>query len=229
MYKNKTQREKNLNRFSDFQSVRLSNHYYLELKPIIICLISSTQKYASGKVLDIACGNKPYEKLFSHCKSYLGCDIVQSSNNKVDIICDATNIPLESNTFNTVISTQSIEHIANYGGMLQEAYRLLKSGGYLILSGPMYWHLHEEPYDFFRFTKHGFKYILEEVGFDVIEVLPNGGKWAMFGQMVIHTFPHRLVRLRWFRKWNNWFFEKLDNRYFDDINTMNYVAIAKKP
>lgn len=224
-----TNRQVNVRRFNDFEDVNINDSNFLVLKPLINCLIESTQKYANGKVLDIACGNKPYEKLFKHCEQYLGCDIVQSSNNKVDILCEANKIPLDSNSFNTILSTQAIEHIGDYKGMIKEVFRLLDNGGHFILSGPMYWHLHEEPYDYYRFTKYGFKYILEDAGFEVLEILPNGGKWSMFGQMVIHTFPHRLVKRKWFRKLNNRIFEKLDQKYFDDINTMNYVVVVKKP
>lgn len=221
-------RDENIPRFEDFETVSLADRYYLVLKPLIVSLKMSAKKYATGTVLDIACGNKPYEKLFEHCIKYIGCDIVQSSSNKVDLLCEADKIPLDDSTFNTILCTQAIEHIGDYKGMLSESFRLLKTGGHLILSGPMYWHLHEEPHDYYRFTKHGFKYILEDVGFEIIDICPNGGKWALFGQIVIHTFPHFIVKHKIFRKLNNWIFEKLDKKHFDDINTMNYLLVARK-
>lgn len=215
-------------RFEDYEGLKISDNYYLHLNPLIQDLKVATEKYATGKVLDIACGNKPYEKMFYNCDTYFGCDIVQSSGEKVDLLCDASKIPLEDEEFHTVFSTQSIEHIRDYKAMLNEAYRLLIKGGYIILSGPMYWHIHEAPNDYYRFTKYGFKLILEESGFEIVEITPNGGKWAMFGQMVIHTFPQRLVKRKWFRKLNNKFFQWLDMRYFDDTNTMSYLAVARK-
>ena len=221
-------RQENIRRFEDFENVNIFNQYYLVLYPLNQSLIYSTQKYTFGKVLDIGCGNKPYEKLFSQCISYLGCDIVQSSGKKVDIICEANNIPLEKDSINTILCTQVIEHVADFKGMLAEAYRILMEGGCFILSGPMYWHIHEAPHDYYRFTKHGFKYILEDVGFGVIEIIPNGGKWALFGQMVIHSFPQWIVGKNWSRKIINRFFHKLDNKHFDDTNTMNYTIIAQK-
>lgn len=217
-----------LERFSNFHSVKYDNHFYLELNSIIESLSYAIKKYAKGAVLDIGCGNKPYENLFTHCEKYIGCDVIQSSQNKADIICTATEIPLKSSSFQTIICTQVIEHVENYNKMISEAFRLLECDGVLILSGPMYWPLHEEPYDFYRFTKHGFKYILEQAGFEIIEIKPNGGKWAMLGQMIIHTFPNWLVNKKWFRILINRTFERFDKKHFDSINTMNYVVIAKK-
>ncbi len=222
-------REDNLNRFKDFNKVDTTFRYYLSYNPLIRDLKYAVNTYATGKVLDIGCGNKPYAIMFDRCDEYIGCDIIQSSGNKVDIICKATKIPLEDNTLDTVFCTQVIEHVEDHDKLLNEMFRLLKPNGCVILSGPMYWHLHEEPHDFFRFTKHGFKYIFEKQGFKMVECLANGGKWATFGQMVIHTFPYFLTSKKFFRKLNNKFFSYLDKRYYNEYNTMNYVIVAKKP
>ncbi|MBU3663461.1 MAG: class I SAM-dependent methyltransferase [Bacteroidetes bacterium] len=187
------------------------------------------QNYAKGQLLDIGCGNKPYFSLFKDkIDAYVGCDIVQSSNNCVDIVSEATNIPLEGNIFDTVFSTQTIEHIGDFQLMLNEAYRLAKNDGIFILAGPMYWPLHEEPYDFYRFTKHGFAFSLKKAGFEVIEIIPNGGKWALLGQVLIQTLPTWLTFPKIMKRIHNAFFTWLDKKYFDSSNTMNYVVISKK-
>lgn len=222
-------RQENLGRFSNYKKVDLSDKYYLSYMPLFRDLSYAVSNYASGKLLDIGCGNKPYKEMFDDItEEYIGCDVVQSNMNMVDILCEATNIPLENSSFNTIFSTQVIEHVADHQQMIREAHRLLKDEGVFIVSGPLYWHIHEEPFDFFRFTKYGFQHILENNGFEVIEILANGGKWATFGQMVIHTFPHFLVKRKWFRKLNNYIFHRLDNKHYNDFNTMNYVVVARK-
>lgn len=222
-------REENLERFNDYRMVDISNHYYLHYKPLIRDLEYAVKKYAGEKVLDLGCGNKPYQGMFDGIsKEYIGCDVVQSSMKKVDIICEATNIPLPDSSFDTVFSTQVIEHVEDHRALLNEAFRLLKPGGYIIVSGPMYWHLHEEPYDYFRFTKHGFRYILKKSGFSVLEILSNGGKWTLLGQVILHTMPARFVRLKFVRALNNRLFSYLDKKYFNDFNTINYVVVGKK-
>ena len=206
-------------------------------------LFASIEKYASGELLDIGCGNKPYRSIVqTKVTKYTGCDIVQSSDNCVDIICEANHIPLAAESFDTVLSTQAIEHVEDHQGLVNEAFRLLKPGGVFILSGPMYWPLHEEPHDFFRFTKYGFKYILEKAGFTVLETQSNGGKWALCGQVVIHAlYPH--IKTGKSFRWKtarlllrciggiqsiNRFFAKMDKSYTSEISTMNYVIVAQK-
>ncbi|MBL0012847.1 MAG: class I SAM-dependent methyltransferase [Flavobacterium sp.] len=235
-------REENLQRYEKAVKVTVSNSNYLVYSSFHHELRNAIEKYASGSLLDIGCGNKPYESwMTGKVTKYVGCDIVQSSANRVDVLCPANKIPLENETFDTIFSSQTIEHLEDYQGMVDEAFRLLKSGGYFILSGPFYWHLHEEPYDFYRFTKHGFKYVLEKSGFEVCEIRANGGAWATLGQVINHTFSfsnpsankiakgikYLFRKLRLFILVNR-IFSYLDSKDFNPINTINYVAVAKK-
>ena len=92
------------------------------------------EHHASGKVLDIGCGNKPYQSLFvGRITEYIGCDVVQSDKNKVDVICPATQLSFNNESFDTVFSTQVIEHVDDPFKMLSESSRVLKPGGILII------------------------------------------------------------------------------------------------
>ena len=223
-----SQRVEGITRLRDYR-LDLGNAYYLHFRSLFGALERAANS-ANGRLLDIGCGNKPYEMMFSgRVTEYVGCDVVQSSDNRADIICPATSIPLPDASFDTVFCTQVIEHVADHRALLCEAARLLRSGGVIILSGPMYWPLHEEPYDFFRFTRYGFQTILEHAGFRVTSIESNGGKWALCGQVLIHTLEktafhrYRVIRIV------NRFFAALDDRWPDCMNTMNYVAVASKP
>lgn len=236
------ERKENIARLEKVQDIDSSNTNYLVYLSFHRDLHNAINNFAKGKLLDIGCGNKPYEIWCRGLVSeYIGCDVVQSSANKVDVLCPANHIPLENNNFDTILSTQVIEHVEDHQGLVNEAFRLLKPDGYFILSGPMYWNLHEEPYDFFRFTKHGFKYILEKAGFEVCEIISNGGAWATLGQVINHTFEFNnpnankiAKRIKYlFRKLRlhvlvNKIFSYLDDKDFNTINTMNYVVVAKK-
>lgn len=234
-------REEKLVRLNDYSNIDKMHREYLVYFYLIKDLQYAIKKYSKGNLLDIGCGNKPYEKEFEGLiDKYVGCDVIQSNLNKVDVLCNANKIPLEDNTFDTLFSTQTIEHVEDHQGLINEAYRLLKKDGYFIVSGPMYWPLHEQPYDFFRFTKHGFKYVLEKSGFEVVEMLSNGGMWATAGQALIHAFKnshssnlkvrilkglYTRLRLVWLI---NTVFLRLDKANYNPVNTMNYVIIAKK-
>ena len=210
--------------------IPINSPVYLEHHFFHASLRSAIAQYARGKLLDIGCGNKPYEDLLiGKIENYVGCDIVQSSENKVDVIAPANHIPLESNMFDTVFSTQTIEHVGDCQGLVNEAFRLLKPGGYFIVSGPMYWPLHEEPYDFYRFTKHGFKHLFDQAGLQTVEIIPNGGKWALMGQVIFHTLPSWVLLPKIVKIMLNKYFAHMDKKYFDPTNTMNYVAVAQKP
>ncbi len=233
-------RKDNLSRLSETE-INIDHLNYLHYKFYHRDLFNAFEKYATGKLLDIGCGNKPYQKILpKSVNSYIGVDIIQSDENKVDILCLANNIPLESNLFDTVISTQTIEHVEDHQGLINEAHRLLKEDRYLIISGPMYWPLHEEPHDFFRFTKYGFTYLLQKAGFEIVEVKSNGGKWSVAGQALLHAVPsiYNIIGFKGFllrtilkiikTKHINSFFSKIDEEINDQTNTMNYVIIAKK-
>ncbi len=236
-------RTENIARLSSTKA-SINHPYYIEYKFLFKDLEDAVKKYAKGDLLDIGCGNKPYSPFFDGLlDSYVGCDIVQSDKNLVDIISPATDIPLPDECKDTVFSTQVIEHVADHQGLLSEAFRILKPGGYAIISGPMAWEHHEEPYDFFRFTKYGFEHIFKKAGFTNIELIPNGGKWALVGQLFHNSLRssyfgkksfkakllsgfYFLFRIKWLI---NVFFVWLDNVDKDYSSTLNFVVIAQKP
>jgi SAM-dependent methyltransferase len=232
-------RQENLFRLSEIKLSKKDSSY-LVYKSLFRDLLIAIDKHAKGKLLDIGCGNKPYQSLMTNITEYIGCDIIQSSNNCVDIISQATNIPVDNKSFDTVFSTQTIEHVEDHLAMCKEAYRTLKNGGYFIVSGPMYWPHHEEPYDFFRFTKYGLKSILEKAGFEIVDIKANGGSWATAGQSLIHAIENHVPKTivgklfrKLFYKLNiivliNWSFDTLDTKNYNETNTINFVCVAKK-
>jgi len=129
-------------------------------------------------VLDIGCGHKPYRDLFANTQHWgmdHGC--VDTSP---DFVGDALLLPIRNQAVDIVFATQVIEHVRNPHLMVRECKRVLRPNGCLILSGPFFWPLHEEPYDFFRFTKYGFEQIVKEAGFVEWQILEDGGDWARF-------------------------------------------------
>jgi SAM-dependent methyltransferase len=143
------------------------------------------KKYANGRLLDIGCGEKPYHEMTApYVVEHVGIDHEGTSHNKekVDIFGTAYNIPVDPDTFDTILCTDVLEHLEEPQKALAEAYRVLKSGGYAIYTVPFFWHLHEEPRDFYRYTKYGLKYIFEANGFEVVECKALTGFFVMVAQ-----------------------------------------------
>jgi SAM-dependent methyltransferase len=215
-------------------------HYYFLIRDIKEAL----KKYARGNFLDLGCGNKPYETLYNPLtEKQTGCDAIQSDKNRVDVICLATDLKFNNNSFDSVLCTQVLEHVYDHHTMMKEIYRVLKPGGHIILTVPFAWELHEEPYDFFRFTKHALKELFEEAGLVIDYIKPNGGKWAaiyqMRNNMLYHSFRNRkgfftklkkifFMELR-FTQLRNCFAIWLDKKFRDEVWTLNYIIVAHKP
>src|SRR5437660_2140232 len=130
-------------------SLPLWNRAYLTT----VMLENSIRRCASfvqGVTLDVGCGSRPYEKtFFGNASKYVGTDYL-SDRSRPDVISSALQIPFADCAFDTIVSTEVLEHVPDPLRALREMRRVLKPGGYLILSTPMYWPRHEAPYDFFR-------------------------------------------------------------------------------
>ncbi|MDX2047194.1 MAG: class I SAM-dependent methyltransferase [Chitinophagaceae bacterium] len=220
----------------------LNSTDYLVYKYLFRDLKYAISKYAGEDVLDVGCGNKPYSSFFPEVNSYTGCDVVQSSQKLVDVICPATSLAFPDQHFKTVFSTQVLEHVDDHQKAFAEIYRVLKPGGYFIFSVPFTWELHEEPYDYFRFTKYGIDFLMSKYGFEKVEILANGGKWAAVGQLRVSMIWSRFrnkprlstiyklfVKYCGIRIVLNSFYSLMDRLEYDELITLNYVCVARKP
>jgi SAM-dependent methyltransferase len=164
-------------------------------------LLQMAEKYLKGRLIDIGCGSKPYKDLISpYVTEHIGVDQRNTLHiqSNIDIFSSAYQIPIEENSFDSAICTAVLEHLEEPEQALRECYRVLKSEGIAIYSIPFIWHLHEEPRDFYRFSKYGLKYLFEKVGFEIIELKALSGFWVTFGQLLVYNL-YRLNKgpLRW--------------------------------
>lgn len=165
--------------FSDHYS-HLLIHPQFFLKKYERSSIDYAYKYAHGVLLDIGCGRMPYKKLLlPFVKKYVGIDSPKTAkfyhgDGRPDIFADAKSIPLPNNSCDTILSLQVLEHISEPQKAISEFSRLLKPKGILILSTVQSYPLHDEPYDFFRFTKYGLRHILKNCGLTIIKEKEEG-------------------------------------------------------
>ncbi|MBN1515459.1 class I SAM-dependent methyltransferase [Candidatus Sumerlaeota bacterium] len=162
-----------------------------------------SQKYFSGSLVDIGCGIKPFEKMLSpFITQHVGIDHEATLHNKsnIDRFGTAYDIPAHDGEFDSALCTAVLEHLEEPEQALRECWRVLKPSGIAIYSVPFIWHLHEEPRDFYRYSKYGLKYLFEKAGFEIIEIKPLSGFWVTFGQLFAYNI-NRLNRgfLHWIR------------------------------
>lgn len=150
-----------------------------------------------GRLIDIGCGTKPYEGFFApHVTQHVGADHPDSRHDKskVDILASAYAIPEADASFDSALCTAVLEHLEEPELALRECYRLLKPGGTALYSIPFIWHVHEEPRDFYRFSRYGIDYLFRKVGFERIEIVALSGFWATFGQLLVYQL-YRLNKI----------------------------------
>ena len=166
-------------------------------------LYTAIQLYVKGRLVDIGCGTKPYAAmLIPYVTEHIGVDHEDSLHSKdnVNLIGTAYKIPVPDQSFDSALCTAVLEHLEEPEQALRECHRVLKPGGIAIYSVPFIWHLHEEPRDFYRFSKYGLEYLFKKTGFEIIELKALSGFWVTFGQLFVYNL-YRLNRgpLRWFR------------------------------
>jgi len=166
-------------------------------------LRSAAARHMSGRLLDIGCGTKPYAAMLSEfVEQHIGVDHEGSTHGKnfVDLIGTAYHVPVTNTSFDCVLCSAVLEHLEEPEKALRECFRVLKPGGKAIYLVPFIWHLHEQPRDFYRFTKYGLHYLFTKVGFSVVELKALSGFWVTFGQLLVYKL-HPLNRgfLRWLR------------------------------
>lgn len=152
--------------------------------------------YAKGDMLDLGCGNVPLFEAYKDLVQTITCidwENTAHSNQFLDYTADL-NQPLtflSDQQFDTIILSDVLEHIYEPRILLGEIARLLKHGGYLIMNVPFYYGLHEEPFDYHRYTKYSLISMLAESQMQSIEIRPLGG----IPEILLDLTGKQLVRI----------------------------------
>jgi|SRR3989344_204830 len=127
----------------------------------------------SSKILDAGAGPCPYKTFFSHC-AYEATDFVDP-HNILDFTCSLDKIPKRSNSYDAILCTEVLEHVEEPQKVMNELRRILKKSGKLFITVPQGWMLHQEPYNYFYYTKYGLASLLNKSGFRKFKIKPMGG------------------------------------------------------
>lgn len=199
--------------------------------------------YYRGVLYDFGCGETPYREFFlRHADKYVGVDWVGSYHDtKADIAADLNKpLPIDSAVADTVVSLSVMEHLCEPQTMLNEAFRILKPDGAMVLQVPFMWWVHEAPYDYYRYTRYGLVYMFEKAGFVDVKVVATSGFWVMW-TLKFNYQTTRLIRGPWpIRKLISilmhivWFVDQpialwLDKYWKCEQETAGYFVFARKP
>jgi len=178
----------------DFASIFINPFFFI--RKSLYVKIKKYAPFLNGKILDLGCGLKPYEKLFINSSQYIGVDIENPSHDhskeKIDVFYDGKTIPFENNYFDCVFFSEVLEHVFNPYEIIKEINRVLKNKGILFLTTPFAWDEHEQPNDYCRYTSFGIKHLLEHNGFKIIIYEKTGHFTVVISQLVILYLRHIL-------------------------------------
>lgn len=155
----------------------------------------------SGRVLDVGCGQQPYRAWMPSGLDYVGLD-VEGTASRADIrIRSGMPWPLADASFDTVLCTQVLEHVADLDHVMGEIARVLKPGGALIVSVPFAYNQHDWPHDYRRLSVPGTQALLDR-DFIILELAGLGGVGSTAGILLLNwvdlalsgTLPKRLVK-----------------------------------
>ncbi|TLX20895.1 class I SAM-dependent methyltransferase [Thermomonas fusca] len=150
---------------------------------------------AGQRVIDVGAGELKYKPHFAHCQ-YVSSDLCIGDGDwsyaGIDIVSSAYDIPVESGSFDAVLCIQVLEHLDAPDRAFEEFHRVLKPGGYAYLSAPLLFGEHQQPHDFFRFTRYGLVSLGKRHGLKVLSIEPHGGCfiaiettfWAAFWEIM---------------------------------------------
>jgi len=193
----------------DYASSLSTSRSYWHLSALTYATLKALEKtlsYVKGKTLDAGAGHQNHKILVQdNCTEYISLDIASFAG-KIDIVSDITDMNvISTESFDTVYCSQVLEHVSEPAAALREIHRVMKPDGHLILSVPHLSGLHDEPYDYYRYTPYGLRHLLNKTGFVVVEEYRAGGVLSFLS----HPLSFALVLSFWaipMVKWAAWYF-----------------------
>ncbi len=162
-------------------------------QPDRILLRQQLARYApllSGEVLDIGSGRaRRYAHLCPRATAYRTLDTDPAG--QPDILASADAIPLPDASVDGIICTQVLEHLPHPWIAVREMARILRPGGHAVITVPQMNDLHEEPHDYFRYTKYGLESLFQDAGLTVETMEQRGKLHATLAQLRIRAAIER--------------------------------------
>jgi SAM-dependent methyltransferase len=128
----------------------------------------------TGRVLSIGAGDDRdgeggrYRQYFPLAEEYVTSEVVPRPD--CDLVLDVRSMPqIRDASFDCIYCSGVLEHVDDPFAAAAELHRILRPGGTLLLGVPFRQAIHLAPTDYWRFTEHGVRSLLQRFGFTVHE------------------------------------------------------------
>lgn len=212
--------------------------YSPHLYALTAALEEAVLDHASGAMLDAGCGCQPYRHLLEDRGDVYESLDFRGDPDTLTYAGDIQHMPqVATGHYDTVLCSEVLEHLRQPWKALEEIHRVLAPGGKVILSVPFLSRLHEEPFDFFRYTRHGLAELLTHAGFSSIAISEFGSVFGFLGHQVstiVVGTTWSVPGIGWAVFWTNAMLNtipcSLADRVFGSPRMpLGYVAVAERP
>jgi SAM-dependent methyltransferase len=152
-----------------------------------------------ARVLDAGAGEGNYKGYFA-AQRYTGLDLGVGDTgwdySRLDAIGELAALPFPDGLFDASLNVVTLEHVREPARVLAELARTLAPGGRLLLVAPQEWEQHQQPHDYYRYTRHGLQYLLNQAGFAECEIRAVGGFFRLLSRRLLNAlqfFPGPLM------------------------------------
>lgn len=125
-----------------------------------------------GCVLDVGCAGGRLRRCLGPDTRYIGLDFPGTAlglyDTRPDVFGDARELPIATASVDAVVLKDVLEHVPEPQHALEECARVLRDNGHFVVWMPFMYPVHDAPYDFQRFTRHGLETYLDQAGLDVV-------------------------------------------------------------
>jgi len=154
---------------------------------------------AGARLLDAGAGEGSYKSCFPR-QRYVGLDLgigdEEWDYSRLDVVGDLSALPFQDASFDACLNVVTIEHVREPARVIAEIARVLAPGGRLLIIAPHEWEEHQQPHDYFRYTRYGLQYLLSQAGLADASIRPVGGFFRLLSRRLMNAlqfFPGLLV------------------------------------